>query len=603
MKKVFLFLTMIFLMFSVTAQTEKKIVILHTNDIHSRLTGYAPESAYTPLTVNDDKTVGGFARIATVIKAEKELSVGNTLIVDAGDFLMGTLFQGLETKTGFQLRLMKTMGYDIACLGNHEFDYGPEKLAEIITSGVERGGIPALLLSNAVFNKKDPGDDSLEKLFTANIIGSKNIIERDGLKIGFFSLMGKVADENAAFAPPVTFSRQIPLAKKMVKELKAEKCDIIICLSHSGIDLDKNGNWTGEDVRLAEKVRGIDIIISGHTHTRLDKPLIVNGIPIVQSGEYGQFVGKLVIGYKNGKTAVEDYALIPIDDRIAGDPEVNRIIEEQKQAINNQILKPIGLDYYKSVAETDFLLECNEQGDIKGSNLGPLVADAIHSYINNHVKPAIDVSMVAVGVIRDKIVPGYQSAPDIFRVMSMGSGEDNIPGYPLAKLFVTGKELKSILEILQVAGNSTPANYCYYSGIRVEINPDKGLLKKITRIQIIHPDGITADVDFSRKNSQLYSIAANSYMLEFVGIIKKMSFGLINVIPKDSAGNPITDMKNAVIDFDENREGLQEGKEWLALMEFLGSMKDINGNGIPDIDNKYRTAVKCFFPVTGNKMK
>ena len=600
MKKILPFLLLIFLLSSANAQSEKKIVILHTNDIHSRLTGYAPESAYTPLTVNDDKTVGGFARIATVIKTEKEKSVGITLVVDAGDFLMGTLFQGLEPKTGFQLRLMKNMGYDIACVGNHEFDYGPEKLAEIVNSGIQQGGIPPLLLSNAVFDKKDKRDDSLEKLFIENIIGTKKIIERDGLKIGFFSLMGKVADDNAAFAVPVTFSKQIPLAIKMVKELRAEKCDLIICLSHSGVDMDKSGNWTGEDVKLAEKVKGIDVIISGHTHTKLEKPLMVNGIPVVQAGENGQYVGRLVLGYNNGKVTVDDYTLIPIDDRIAGDPYVNQQIEAQKEVINEEILRPIGLDYEKKVAETDFLLECNELGDIKGSNLGPLVADAIHSYINNHVKEGVDVSMVAVGVIRDKIVPVYQTAPDIFRVMSMGSGKDNVPGYPLAKLFVKGRELKNILEILLMAGNSTPANYCYYSGIRVELNPDKGLLKKISRIQIIHTDGKTEDVDFSKKNQELYSIAANSYMLEFVGIIKKMSFGLINVVPKDANGNPILDMKSAVIDFDENRDGIQEGKEWLALMEYLGSMKDTNGNGIPDIDNKYRTAVKCFFPVSGH---
>ena len=76
--------------------------------------------------------------------------------------------------------------------------------------------------------------------------------------------------------------------------------------------------------------------------------------------------------------------------------------------------------------------------------------------------------MVAVGVIRDRIVPGEQTAADIFRIMSMGTGQDLVPGYPLARLYVTGKELKSILEILQVAYKSTPANYCYYSGIRVE---------------------------------------------------------------------------------------------------------------------------------------
>jgi 5'-nucleotidase len=90
-------------------------------------------------------------------------------------------------------------------------------------------------------------------------------------------------------------------------------------------------------------------------------------------------------------------------------------------------------------------------------------------------------------------------------------------------------------------------------------------------------------------------------MLEFIGIIKKMSFGLINVVPKDFAGNQVKDMKTAVIDMDENREGVQEGKEWLALIEFLSSMKDTNGNGIPDIDKKYAVPVKCFFPVNTNK--
>ena len=80
----------------------------------------------------------------------------------------------------------------------------------------------------------------------------------------------------------------------MVKELKSEKCDIIICVSHSGVSKDKNGDWAGEDVELAKSVKGIDLIIGGHTHTTLVKPLLVNNIPIVQTGEYGQNVGKLI---------------------------------------------------------------------------------------------------------------------------------------------------------------------------------------------------------------------------------------------------------------------------------------------------------------------
>jgi 5'-nucleotidase/UDP-sugar diphosphatase len=592
------FIFLLFIVYlSLNAQNEKEITILHTNDLHSHLIGFAPESAYTPLVVNNDNTVGGFARIAAIIETEKEKNKGTTLVVDAGDFLMGTLFHSLEVETGFQLRLMKIMGYDVTCFGNHEFDFGPEKLAEIIANSVRDGEIPSLLIGNTVFDKNDSRDDALEKLYTDKVISRKLIMTKDGIKIGFFSLLGKDAVDDSPGATPVTFSKQRSFAKKMVKELKGDKCDIIICLSHSGVKKDKDGEWGGEDVELARKVKGINVIISGHTHTRLDQPVMVNGIPIVQTGAYGQFVGRLSLVYSGGKIKVKSYRLIPVDDKIMGDQHINQLIEEQKEKITSEILKPIGMTYDMKVAETDFQLEGNETGDFKGSNLGPLVADAIRSYVNNHNEKGTDVSMVAAGVIRDKIAPGIEETPDIFKVMSLGSGKDNVPGYPLSRLYVTGKELKSILEILQVAYKSKPDNYCYYSGIRVEYNPEKGLLRKIRKIEVIHPDGKTVNVDFSRKNLTLYSVTANSYMLDFFGIIKKMSFGLINVVPKDFEGHKVTDMKNAVIDMDSKKEGVQEGKEWLALIEFLKAMKDTNGDDIPDIDQKYSKAVKCFFKV------
>ncbi|MCX6254741.1 MAG: bifunctional UDP-sugar hydrolase/5'-nucleotidase [Bacteroidia bacterium] len=577
MKKVLVFLICLVPILSLTGQTEKKIIILHTNDLHSRLIGYAPESAYSPLTVNDDKTVGGFARIAAIMKAEKENNAGTTLI----------------------FRLMKAMGYDAIGIGNHEFDFGPEWLAAIISTSRLKGEIPSILSGNAMFDKKDVRDDALEKLFSDNIISRKLILTKDGIKIGVFSILGKDAEGVAPKAAPVIFAKQTSFAKKMVKGLKGEKCDIIICISHSGVLEDNNGEWDGEDVELARVVKGIDFIVGGHSHTKLDKPLIVNGTTIVQAGEFGQFVGRLSLTYSDGTLKVDDYRLIPVDDKISGDIKINQLIEEQKERISTEILKPLGMDYDKPVAETDFKIEGNDVGDYVNSNLGPIVADAIHFYVNSHGSKGTDVSMVAAGMLFDKILPGIQTAPDIFRVMPLGSGKDDIPGYPLSRLYVTGKELKSILEILQVAYKSSPDNYCYYSGMRVQYNPDKGLFKKIKKIDIVHSDGSVVSVDFSKKNKSLYSVTADSYMLEFIGIIKKMSFGLINVVPKDAAGNQVKDMKTAVIDMDENKEGVQEGKEWLALMEFLSSMKDTNGNGIPDIDKKYAVAVKCFFPVKG----
>ena len=348
MKRILLFSLLILSILKLAAQNEKKLLILHTNDLHSRITGYAPESLYTPLTTNDDNTSGGFARIATIIKNEKESFDGTTLVLDAGDFLMGTLFQAMETRNGFQLRLMKLMGYDVGCLGNHEFDYGPEKTAEIISRSAEGGEIPVLLLSNAVFDPEDSSDDALEKLFNSGIIKRKYVMERDGMKIGFFSLMGKVAADNAAFAKPVRFAGQKSFAKRMVRELKKEKCDIIICLSHSGVSKDKKGNIAGEDVKLAKKVKGINVIISGHTHTKLNSPVIVNGTVIVQAGEYGEYVGKLSLIYREGKTEADNYTLIPVDDRIAGDPEINDLVVNQKRLIDEEILIPAGMSYEKA---------------------------------------------------------------------------------------------------------------------------------------------------------------------------------------------------------------------------------------------------------------
>jgi len=600
MRKVLVFFLLIGLFRQIEGQTEKKITILHTNDLHSRLIGYAPESQYSPFTLNDDKTVGGFARIASILKSEKENNTGTTLVLDAGDFFMGTLFPSLESKTGFQLRLMKSMGYDAIGLGNHEYDFGPEWLARVINISARNGEIPSLLIGNAVFDNKDSRDDAFEKLYTDKTIGRNLILTKDGIKIGIFSILGKDAAGVAPKAAPVTFEKQSAFARQMVKELKNKKCDIIICISHSGITKDKHGVFIGDDVELAKKVKGIDLIIGGHSHTKLDQPLIVKGIPIVQAGEFGQFVGRLSLIYSNKRLRVDNYKLIPVDDKIMGDKKTNQLIEEQKDRISTEILKPLEIDYNKPVVETDFIIEGNETGDYVNSNLGPLVADGIHDYINSHNGKGTDVSMIAAGMLFDKILPGIQSAPDIFRVVPLGSGKDDIPGYPLSRLYVTGKELKSILEILLVAGKSDPQNYCYYSGLRVNYNPEKGLLKKITKIDIIRSDGTMKNVDFSKKNLSLYSVSADSYMLEFIGIIKKMSFGLINVVPKDFAGNKVTDMEKAVIDMDEDKDGIQEGKEWLALIRYLSKMTDTNGNGIPDLDKKYKSSVKSFFPVSSN---
>jgi 5'-nucleotidase/UDP-sugar diphosphatase len=601
MKRVLLLLFLFIPFLVVNSQSGKHLVILHTNDLHSRMTGFAPEPKYTPLVQDDDGTIGGFARIAGIIKSEKTNSGDAFLVVDAGDFTMGTLFPAVELETGFQLRLMKTMGYDAVGLGNHEFDFGSGWLAAVIRKSASAGEIPCLISSNSQFSAKDTADDAFAGLFDDSLIFRSIVLEKNGLRIGLFSIIGKDADRVAPRAAPVTFEKQSKAATRMVRALKDEKCDIIICLSHSGVEKGKNGEWEGEDVELAKKVRGIDLIIGGHSHTVIEQPIVVNGVPIVQTGEFGKNVGRLSLLFTEGRIITESYILIPVNDKVESDAYVSALIEKQKQVINEKILNPLGLSYTDPIAEADFILTGNAVKDFIESNLGPLVADAIHYYVNRESSRRTDLSIVAAGMIFDRIVPGIQTAPDIFRVMPLGSGEDNVPGYPLARLYVTGKEMKSILEILQVAYKSSPDNYCYYSGIRVGIDPNRGLFRKIKKIEIVETDSTLREVNFGRKDKTLYSITADSYMLEFIGIIRKLSFGLVNVVPKDHDGRKITDIKKAVIDMDEQKEGVQEGKEWLALIDYFKSMRDLNNDGLPDIETKYSIPVKCFFTVADTR--
>ena len=172
-------------LFANSSAQDRKLVILHTNDLHSRLDGFAPSSAYTPGSINDDKTLGGFSRIANLISKEREANPGSLLVVDDGDFLMGTIFHFMEEYNGFQLPLMKKMGYDFVALGNHEFDFGTGKLSLIIDKSVERGPIPELLLSNAVLSETDKRDDGIEKplLYSHKKFATIKIAKKDHLPL------------------------------------------------------------------------------------------------------------------------------------------------------------------------------------------------------------------------------------------------------------------------------------------------------------------------------------------------------------------------------------------------------------------------------------
>jgi 5'-nucleotidase len=174
---------------------KKTFTILHTNDLHSSFIGMSPASDYTPFTLNDDATRGGYARLAALIATRRKAreSQGPVLVLDAGDYSMGTPFGAATREIGAELQLMSLMGHDATTFGNHEFDLGPDGLGKSIGVAAKAGRVPAVLVANTNFSKDDPALADLQRLSKDGVIRRYTVIERGGIRFGIFGLLGKEA--------------------------------------------------------------------------------------------------------------------------------------------------------------------------------------------------------------------------------------------------------------------------------------------------------------------------------------------------------------------------------------------------------------------------
>ncbi|HEY0706112.1 MAG TPA: metallophosphoesterase, partial [Polyangia bacterium] len=425
--------------------TTFSLTILHTNDLHSHLQGHGPEKDYTPLTPNDDTTVGGFARLATAIGTYRAMAAAagrEVLLLDGGDFMMGTLFQLAGTTAAAELSLMQAVGYDAVAVGNHEYDWTPAGLAGILQAAVQRNVTLPVLASNLRFSPVSTEDDGLEMLLDPGPLKRKFIKTLpSGLKVGFFGLLGAQAQSFAPAARPLTFDAINASATAMVNELRTvDKVDLVIALSHAGI----SSMGQGEDRELARAVPGIDIIISGHTHEVLAQPVVQGKTIIVTAGSYGRFLGRLGVdvvkqGGVTTSVSVASYNLLPINDQIPGAPQVQAAIDQVIAGLDMS-LAPSGVTYAKPVVQTTFDLDLGSYGE---SGLGNLITDAYLAAARQlDPDPATDPTQFAIevnGQIRAPILKGTTGAvwfADLFRVTPLGIGPDRRPGSPLVTYYL-----------------------------------------------------------------------------------------------------------------------------------------------------------------------
>jgi 5'-nucleotidase/UDP-sugar diphosphatase len=571
----------------------RTLTIIHTNDLHSHMLGYGPNIDYTPQTSRDDETIGGWARISTLIKETRSSRDGLVLVLDAGDFMMGTLFHTVSREEGGELRIMGAMGYDAVTLGNHEFDLKPDGLAKIMRTAASRGRIPAIVAANIVFDHEDPRDDSLEAAFMEIGIRPYNIFEKEGLKVGVFGILGRGAAEVAPFARPLQFRDPVKASSDVVKKLKEkEKVDLVICLSHSGLENERKG----EDLELARKVKGIDIIVSGHSHTHFPYPIREGNTLIVQAGFNGQYVGVLDLNIDKGVKELIQYRLIPVDDRISGDQAIQDHIERLRMKVDEDFLKPRGLSFYEPLAKLSFPLTPESW---KESNLGDFVTDAIRWSIDRLQNPGGDpdrithVAFESNGLIRDPLLLGTRGILflcDLFRAFPMGFGPDGKMGYPLLAVYLKAQEIRKTLEVLTTIAPIKGDDYfLQVSGIRFRYNPARVPFDRVVEIWIQDEKGQFLPLDTSPKNSRLYKVGANIYNATFLKMIGQFTHGILQIIPKDKNGIPIPDLNNALVDREPSIPGVQELKEWEAIVAYASHFIDRDGDGLPDIPEIYRS--------------
>jgi len=581
---------------------KKTFTILHTNDMHSAFIGMAPAADYNPLKLNDDQTRGGYARLAGLIARRREArkDLGPVLVLDAGDFSMGTAFGAASREIGGELRVMSLMGYDATTFGNHEFDLGPDGLGEAIGVAASAGRIPHVLPSNANIAGTGATLARLQRLAADGVIRRHVVIERGGMRFGIFGVLGKEAIFYTGGAGAVSFTDAIETAKEMVTILReTEKVDVVICLSHGGVERDKDGRFTdGDDVRLPKAAPGIDIVIGGHSHTELPEAIIVNGrTPVVQTGKEGQNLGELVVSLDGQKLTIESYRLHPIDDTVLGDPSVEREIDKLKTGVTAAVFASRGysVDQPLAVAPHDIP---NTFTDIVASTpLANLVTDAFRSATQADIAITAN-GMMRAGLTRGK--SGVQTVYDVFAVAPLGAGVvDTTAGSALVTAYFTGQELKHLLEFLLVDHPAHPGEYFpRTSGMRCRYDPSRPQFDVVTAIEIGDLNRGYRAIDITGKDERLYSVTCPLYLGVILVAIPKYTKGKLPLVPKNRMGQPLASRVEALDDprsetpyllpppgtvdkasvaTGTGKDGIREIKEWQAIMDHLRRLP-INGS-------------------------
>lgn len=439
-------------MVSFAEKEAKTLTILHTNDIHGRF-------QYDD---GDRDPSIGHAKFKTLVEDFREK--GNVLLLDAGDVLHGTTDINLS-KGKAMVNLMNLLEVDAMVPGNHDFNYGYERLLEL----KEMADFP-IIAANLV-HESDGSRDFDEYI----------VKEYDGFKVGIFAI---ATEETKVKSHPdntkgIEFTDYIEASKKAVKDLQKENVDIIIGLTHVGVD----GETDVTTRDIAKKVEGIDVIVDGHSHTRLEKGELVGDTLIVQTGSHLSNIGIVKIELKYGKID-KKASLFTVKDaeKLQANKEVEDVINKMEEA--NKLIKQevIGKSHVDLIGERDIV----RTGE---STLGNLITDAMLDASN------ADIAITNGGGIRASITAGDITVEEVLQAFPFTNFSSSIE--------VSGKEIVDALEHGVKAYPETAGGFPHVAGMKYEFDSSKRVGEKVTKVLIGEKE-----IDLDKK----YELVTNDFM-------------------------------------------------------------------------------------------
>ena len=564
------------------ADDTKQIDVLFTHDTHSHL------DSFSTIVNGEQKEVGGFAKIKTLIN-EKKKEDPDTLILDGGDFSMGTLIQTVYDTEAAELRMLGYLGYDVTTFGNHEFDYRSQGLANMLKAAKSSGEtLPEIVVCNVDWDSMEKaglndGQKQIQSAFETYGVKDYVMVQKGDVKIAVVGVFGKDALECAPTCE-LSFKDPVEAVKKTVEEIKKnEEADMIACVSHGGTWEDESKS---EDELLAKAVPDLDLIISGHTHSELQEAIQHGNTYIVSCGEYGRNLGSLSMTQNSdGRWDLSSYELIPVSEDVKADKATQERIDALMDTVDTNYLADFGYTRKEVLAQNDVEFNSLEEmgTEHKELNLGDIMADAYVYAVENseyYDGDPVDVAVVPSGTVRDTYTKGDITVEDVYNSFSLGIGKDGVAGYPLINAYLTGKELKLVAEVDASISDFMTTARLYCSGLNFTYNPHRMILNKVTDCYLTRADGERTEIE----DDKLYHVVTDLYTGQMLGSVMKMSYGLLSLEPKDKDGNPIENLEDYAV-----MEGDKELKAWDAIARYMQSFDDTDGDGIANVSEYYAT--------------